>query len=385
MSLPAPYIESYYVADGVTTSFAFGQGFTALSDVNVKCIIYFDDQTSCVPTFTVNMTTGYITIVTLTKPNGTVLTAPPAGSIVRVFRDTPEQQNATASQLQNYTAKQLEKIFDSIVAMIQENTFTTEHKTLRLTETQRDVFLAFLKEANDDALLYWDNEARTVVPTDFVHQDIVRMSGGLFFRMKHDAKLRPYLEWSINGQTDWHSLNWWNASDSAEEAKDIAEEAKQIAQDAKDISDDAKEISEDANEKSDNAKEIAEEALDAVNRITTQELTFYIEAGQRVIETGVDLTNKNVDLYWNGQLISKAGNWTISGENINLLFEPEEDAVIVVMIGTIRQAVNVVSLEIHNIDLDSHANLMASHNADLNAHANLVEQILASNIDCGTL
>ena len=139
MSLASPYQEHYYVADGVTTSFSFGEYFTGLSQAYVKCIIYFDDGTNCVPTFTVDMTTGFITIVTLTKPDGTVLTVPPAGSIVRVFRDTPEQQNVTASQLQNYTAKQLERIFDSIVAMIQEVSYSDLHKTIRLTETQRDV------------------------------------------------------------------------------------------------------------------------------------------------------------------------------------------------------------------------------------------------------
>lgn len=230
MSLASPYQEHYYIADGETTSFSFGEYFSAPASANVKCIIYFEDGTSCVPSFNVDITTGYIDIIALTTPDGQVLNAPPAGSSVRVFRDTPEQQNITASQLQNYTAKQLEKIFDSIVAMIQENTYTTEHKTLRLTETQRDVFLAFLKEANDDALLYWDNETKTIVPTDFVRQDVVRMAGGLFFRAKNDSQLRPYLEWSINGQTDWNSLNLWVPVDTANEAKATADEALDLAQ-----------------------------------------------------------------------------------------------------------------------------------------------------------
>ena len=230
MSLPAPYQEHYYIADGVTTSFSFGEYFTAPASANVKCIVYFEDGTSSVPAFTVNIVTGFINITALTTPDGQVLNAPPAGSSVRVFRDTPEQQNVTASQIQNYTAKQLEKIFDSIVAMIQEVSYSDKHKTLRLTETQRDVFLSFLKEANDDALLYWDNESKTITPTDFVRQDIVRMSGGLFFRMKHDAKLRPYLEWSINGQTDWNSLNFFAQVDAAKEAKEIADEALTLAQ-----------------------------------------------------------------------------------------------------------------------------------------------------------
>ena len=174
MSLSSPYQEHYYVADGVTTTFAFGSDFTALSSSYVKCIIYFDDGTNCVPTFNVDMTTGYISIVTLTKPDGTVLTVPPAGSIVRVFRDVPEQQNVTASQLQNYTAKQLEKIFDSVVAMIQEVSYSDLHKTIRLTETQRDVAVEQLTEAKDQAVLYWDFDSRTLKATDYGQDEIVK-------------------------------------------------------------------------------------------------------------------------------------------------------------------------------------------------------------------
>ena len=174
MSLSSPYQEHYYVADGVTTTFAFGSDFTALSSSYVKCIIYFDDGTNCVPTFNVDMTTGYISIVTLTKPDGTVLTVPPAGSIVRVFRDTPEQQNVTASQLQNYTAKQLEKIFDSVVAMIQEVSYSDLHKTIRLTETQRDVSVEQLTEEKDQSILYWDFESRTLKATDYGQDEVVK-------------------------------------------------------------------------------------------------------------------------------------------------------------------------------------------------------------------
>lgn len=174
MSLSSPYQEHYYVADGVTTTFAFGSDFTALSSSYVKCIIYFDDGTNCVPTFNVDLTTGYISIVTLTKPDGTVLTVPPAGSIVRVFRDVPEQQNVTASQLQNYTAKQLERIFDSVVGMIQEVSYSDLHKTIRLTETQRDVAVEQLTEAKDQAVLYWDFNSRTLKATDYGQDEIVK-------------------------------------------------------------------------------------------------------------------------------------------------------------------------------------------------------------------
>lgn len=322
MSLASPYQEHYYVADGVTTSFSFGEYFTGLSQAYVKCIIYFDDGTNCVPTFTVDMTTGFITIVTLTKPDGTVLTVPPAGSIVRVFRDTPEQQNVTASQLQNYTAKQLERIFDSVVAMIQEVSYSDLHKTIRLTETQRDVSMEQLKEENDQAILYWDFETRQLKATDYGQNQVVKSDtvdrlvylqpeGKIYFIPKGSnnpiaiGSATIHNDLSGRNAPDCHpesaitnltthlqelrdadtalaenvqtALNRsQEAKDTADEAKGIAEYAQTIAEDAKDIAEDAKEtaegiedIAEEAKDIAQDAKDVADEALDKV----TQEIT----------------------------------------------------------------------------------------------------------------
>lgn len=173
MSLAAPYQEHYYIADGEMITFPFGDFFQALSQNYVKCVIYFSDGTSCIPTFTVDMENQQITIVTLTKPDGTVLTVPPAGSVVRVYRETPEQQNVTASQLQNYTAKQLEKIFDSMVAMQQETSYSDLHKNIRLTEPQRDISIEPLTEAVDQRLLYWDEESAKIKATEYGQDEVI--------------------------------------------------------------------------------------------------------------------------------------------------------------------------------------------------------------------
>ena len=173
MSLAAPYQEHYYIADGTTTTFAFGEDFTALVAANVKCIVYFEDGTSSVPVFTVNTETGYITISALTKPDGTILTAPPLGSVVRLFRETPEQQNVSASQLQNYTAKQLERIFDAIVAMMQETSYSEQHKSLRLTEPQRDISLSKLSDEEDKTILYWDAEEGKIKTTGYTQEELI--------------------------------------------------------------------------------------------------------------------------------------------------------------------------------------------------------------------
>lgn len=315
MSLASPYQEHYYVADGVTTSFSFGEYFTGLSQAYVKCIIYFDDGTNCVPTFTVDMTTGFITIVTLTKPDGTVLTVPPAGSIVRVFRDTPEQQNVTASQLQNYTAKQLERIFDSVVAMIQEVSYSDLHKTIRLTETQRDVSVEQLTEEKNQGMLYWDFESRTLKATDYGQDEVVKSEtvdrllylqpeGKIYFIPKGSTtpisigSVSLHNDLSGRNAPDCHpesaitglrehlqelrdkdieieedvqiALNRsQEAKDTADEAKETAEYAQTVAGQAKDIAEDAKEIAEgiediaeEAKDTADEAKEIAQDAKD---------------------------------------------------------------------------------------------------------------------------
>ena len=308
MSLASPYQEQYYVADGVTTSFAFGQGFTALNEIDIKCIIYFEDGTDCVPIFNVNTVTGYINIVTLTKPDGTVLTVPPAGSIVRIFRDTPEAQNVTASQLQNYTAKQLERVFDSIVAMIQEISYSDQHKTIRLTETQRDIAIDYLPNDKDQAIIYWDVESRKLMPADFGQNQVVK-SDGIEWLVYNQSEGKIYYVPREGGNpipigkaTIHNDLSGRNAPDChpesaitnltthlqelrdadtaleqdvqtalnrSQEAKDTADEAKEIAANAQTIAGEAKDIAEDAKEIAEGVEDIAQEALDKV----TQEIT----------------------------------------------------------------------------------------------------------------
>lgn len=230
MSLASPYSEVYQVASGSTAVFPFGQAFTPISKNYVKCIVYFQDGTNVVPTFTVNMEQGSITIVALTLPDGTPISLPPAGSIVRIFRDVPESQDVTASQLKGLTAKQLEKSFDDIVAMIQEVSYSDQHKTLRLTETQRDVFLQKLGEAEDKAVLMWDNEKRSLVASRFTEE-------------------------AIEAAIDY-------AVQTANEAKAVSEEAKTMSQEAIDTSLVALGKSNEALAKSEQAIATSESAMD---------------------------------------------------------------------------------------------------------------------------
>ena len=229
MSLPAPYSEVYLEGDGVTTEFAFGTNFKPISAGLVKCIVYLEDGYEVVPTYTVNMAVGSITISALTMPDSTVLTAPPLGSTVRIFRDVPEAQTVNASQIQTYTGKQLEIVFDAIVAMIQEVSYTVDHKTVRLTEPQRDIALQELSELADNYLIYWDFTNRKLVVTNYPQQDVVRCVNGLFFRIKTDPNtLNPYLEWSTDN-SDWHAINVDAAYALAQDAYNLADSAYNLA------------------------------------------------------------------------------------------------------------------------------------------------------------
>lgn len=229
MSLPAPYSEVYLEGDGVTTEFAFGTDFTPISAELVKCSIYLQDGYEIIPTYTVDMTVGSITISALTLPDSTVLTAPPLGSTVRIYRDEPEAQNVTASQLQAFTAKQLERALDAIVAMIQEVSYTTDHKTIRLTEPQRDIALQELGGLEDGHLIYWDNTARKLVVTNYPQQDVVRCVNGLFFRLRTNPGTNtPYLQWSTDN-SDWHSIDVDSAYALANDAYTLADSAYNLA------------------------------------------------------------------------------------------------------------------------------------------------------------
>lgn len=229
MSIPAPYSEVYLAGDGTTTVFAFGTNFKPISAGLVKCSVYLQDGYEVIPTYTVDMEGKFITISALTLPDSTVLTAPPSGSTVRIYRDMPEEQDITASQLQAFTAKQLEIALDAIVAMIQEVSYTTDHKTVRLTEPQRDIALQELGALEDEHLIYWDNTARKLVVTNYPQKDVVRCVNGLFFRLRTDPDTQePYLQWSTD-ESDWHSINIDEVELQAQGAYALAGDAYTLA------------------------------------------------------------------------------------------------------------------------------------------------------------
>lgn len=173
MSLTTPYFEQFLLADGVTTVFSFGTGFEALSANYVKCQVYNEDGSIIVPDFTVDMATGSITIVSLTTPDGQILNAPLAGSIVRIYRNVPETQEVTVRALKASTAQQIVNSFNNIVAMIQELQYAHEHFTIHSTLPQRDLQIQLLDESADKKLVYWDNTERKLVVSEYGQDEVV--------------------------------------------------------------------------------------------------------------------------------------------------------------------------------------------------------------------
>ena len=235
MSLTTPYAESYLTANGVDITFGFS--FDAISENYVRCLVYMPDETVITPTFTVDIAAGEVSIVSMTTPDGELLQVPPAGATVRIFREVPEAQDATASTLQAFTSKQLEKALDKVVATVQQVDYKTTHKTVRTTETERDVWLDKLTADNDDELLKWDEDGHQITTSGLTEQ-------------------------GIRNETA-------QAIATANEAKSIATEARTTANDAKTTADEAKAIAQNAATDAETAVQKSTEATNIANEANT--------------------------------------------------------------------------------------------------------------------
>lgn len=132
---------------------------------------------------------------------------PPAGTIVRIERVSVDTSSATWQI--GLEMSELVNLFDRLFRLVQENKGGFDN-VIKTFETQHNVSLYELLSAHNNHLLYWDNTTQTLTPTDFPKEDVVRATNGLFFRISTTQAGIPYLEWSVNGSSDWHSaaVNW---------------------------------------------------------------------------------------------------------------------------------------------------------------------------------
>lgn len=127
---------------------------------------------------------------------------PPAGTIVRIERVSVDTSSATWQI--GLEMSELVNLFDRLFRLVQENKGGFDN-VIKTFETQHNVSLYELLSAHNNHLLYWDNTTQTLTPTDFPKEDVVRCVNGLFFRISTTQAGVPYLEWSANGSSDWHS------------------------------------------------------------------------------------------------------------------------------------------------------------------------------------
>lgn len=129
---------------------------------------------------------------------------PPAGTIVRIERVSVDTSSATWQI--GLEMSELVNLFDRLFRLVQENKGGFDN-VIKTFETQHNISLYELLSAHNNHLLYWDNTTHTLTPTDFPKEDVVRCVNGLFFRISTTQAGIPYLEWSANGSSDWHSTS----------------------------------------------------------------------------------------------------------------------------------------------------------------------------------
>lgn len=354
MTLTTPYSACFYVGDGITKSFPFT--FEEVSDNFVKVIVSHIDGTTSIPTYIVDLDLKQVVF-------GDETPAPTSDDIICIYRQTPTIQDTPFKTLEGYNAKALENILSKIVAMIQEiksTYFSTQ--VLQGDPWQLDL----LTSADNGATVNIDYVAKKLVKGLYfqINNGNLQVSadGSSYITMpkstdvaefrqnqivKEDLTVEYRLQYRV-GNT------WYNAESNAEST---ADEAKQIAEEARETAYDAHRIASDADTKADSAINYATQAQDAVANISCRKYVFTTTAGQSSLVVGESLNISNIDLYWNGMLITPTGNWTVSDDTINLLFETEENDIIVVIVGSIRQVINIHSLDAHNADPLAHASL----------------------------
>lgn len=99
-------------------------------------------------------------------------------------------------------------------------------------------------------------------------------------------------------------------------------------------------------------------AQGAVANVACRKYSYTTTAGQSTLTVGEDLTNKSVDLYWNGVLTTS--DWSASGTTITLSFVPDAGDKIVVMVGSVRQTIAQGDLDAHNANPNAHASEFAA-------------------------
>lgn len=208
----------YYNCDGATTDFSYAYNGTAGFDIvdgdTVKAAILNPDGTrDLTPNFAVlkdayNHYSGYIRFST----------APTAGAVVYIYRETPETQENNWETSSGFTAKSITKTFDKVVRLIQEVFFHAQHRTVQTDKFQEEVLqMLLMNGSNDNELLFVDWEHKKIAYTSFTRGQVVISDGPgdnnepkFILRINYysdDVNTYPFLEFSTDGGNTWYPVS----------------------------------------------------------------------------------------------------------------------------------------------------------------------------------
>lgn len=204
-------LESYqeFTATGSSADFLFNFSYTDESEIVVGMrtadnVYEVVDPAYYLVTQNTSTDGGKVRFVTTKCENpddpncGQYLDNPPAaGTVIRIERKTV--QSSTADWQIGLDMTSLVKLFDKLFRITQENTGKLDN-TIKTFPTQQGILLHELLEKHHDKIFYWDNNKKTITPTDIKHGDIVQASGGMYFRTSQNK-----LEYSVDNKT-WYQL-----------------------------------------------------------------------------------------------------------------------------------------------------------------------------------
>ena len=161
MSVESIYTRVIAQGDGANTKFGFQWKFIDESDI----VVYVDD--ALIPS------SEYSLEYPITKTNGSVVfkTAPAVGAIVVIKRAVNEQQSRMFKNTAQFNANEVEKAFDKLTMLVQEQLEGIRRQALTLA-SQSNVDWKVEDLTKDDVLLAVDFDAKKLIQTSFTQEEV---------------------------------------------------------------------------------------------------------------------------------------------------------------------------------------------------------------------
>lgn len=161
MSVESIYTRVIAQGDGANTKFGFQWKFIDESDI----VVYVDD--ALIPS------SEYSLEYPITKTSGSVVfnTAPAVGAIVVIKRAVNEQQSRMFKNTAQFNANEVEKAFDKLTMLVQEQLEGIRRQALTLA-SQSNVDWKVENLTEDDVLLAVDFDAKKLIQTSFTQEEV---------------------------------------------------------------------------------------------------------------------------------------------------------------------------------------------------------------------